>query len=94
LTFLVEAERTLKRSDFQRAEAEFTEAIRLATARTAPPEPFYYRANRGYTRLCLGDSTGADADLKSARMRLNDPSEAEAIDEKISQARSLQPRLK
>jgi hypothetical protein len=42
----------------------------------------------------LGDSTGADADLKSARMRLNDPSEAEAIDEKISQARSLQPRLK
>ena len=94
LTFLVEAERSLKRSDFQRAEAEFTEAIRLATARTAPPEPFYYRANRGYTRLCLGDSTGADTDLKSARMRLNDPSEAEAIDEKIAQARSLQPRLK
>lgn len=94
LTFLVEAERTLKRSDFERANAEFTEAIRLAALRKALPEPFYFRANRGYTRMCLGDTAGAEADLKWARTRLGDPSQGESLDEKMAQARKLQPRLK
>lgn len=89
LACLVEAERTLRRADFERAGLEFSEAIR----RRAGKEPFYYRANRGYIRLCLGDKTGAEEDFQVARSRIEVPNQVEMLQEKTVQARRIAPQL-
>lgn len=90
LACLVEAERTLRRSDFERAGQEFSEAIR----HRAGKEPFYYRANRGYIRLCLGDKAGADEDFQVARSRIDTPNQSEMIQEKTVQARRIASQLR
>jgi len=90
LSCLVEAERTLRRADFERAGSEFSEAIRNRGGR----EPFYYRANRGYIRLCLGDNAGAEQDFQSARARIDGPGQAELLEEKIAQARRIAPKVR
>lgn len=90
LACLVEAERTLRRSDFERAGREFSEAIRIRGGK----EPFYYRANRAYIRLCLGDQPGAEEDLQAARARIDAPTQAELLDEKTIQARRIAPQLR
>ena len=90
LACLVEAERTLRRADFERAGQEFSAAIR----NRAGKEPFYYRANRGYIRLCLGDKAGADEDFQVARSRIDAPNQEEMLQEKTVQARKIASQLR
>ncbi len=90
LSYLVEAERTLRRADFERAGQEFSAAIRNRGGK----EPFYYRANRGYIRLCLGDNAGADEDFQVARSKIDAPNQAEMLQEKTIQARKIHSQLR